>query len=54
MSKIFSTKGFIEVCIMHPLDLIKTRLQLQIKSADIKAQTGNNVRLYAMETCCYQ
>lgn len=21
--------GFIEVCIMHPLDLVKTRLQLQ-------------------------
>ena len=39
----FIIKGFIEVCIMHPLDLIKTRLQLQIKSANISAQTGNNV-----------
>ena len=25
----FTFQGFIEVCIMHPLDLIKTRLQLQ-------------------------
>lgn len=24
--------GFIEVCIMHPMDLIKTRFQLQVKS----------------------
>lgn len=23
--------GFVEVCVMHPLDLVKTRLQLQIK-----------------------
>lgn len=23
--------GFIEVCLMHPLDVVKTRLQLQIK-----------------------
>jgi solute carrier family 25 2-oxodicarboxylate transporter 21 len=23
--------GFIEVCIMHPMDLIKTRFQLQVK-----------------------
>lgn len=28
-------KGFIEVCIMHPLDLIKTRLQLQIKTSKV-------------------
>uniref|UniRef100_A0A182PZX9 Mitochondrial 2-oxodicarboxylate carrier n=1 Tax=Anopheles farauti TaxID=69004 RepID=A0A182PZX9_9DIPT len=25
--------GFVEVCIMHPLDLVKTRLQLQAKPA---------------------
>lgn len=25
--------GFIEVCIMHPMDLIKTRFQLQVKPA---------------------
>lgn len=24
--------GFIEVCIMHPMDLIKTRFQLQVKT----------------------
>lgn len=28
--------GFVEVCIMHPLDLIKTRLQIQNKKT-----TGN-------------
>ncbi|XP_029675180.1 mitochondrial 2-oxodicarboxylate carrier isoform X2 [Formica exsecta] len=27
--------GFIEVCIMHPMDLIKTRFQLQVKTAKI-------------------
>jgi solute carrier family 25 2-oxodicarboxylate transporter 21 len=27
---------------MHPLDLIKTRLQLQIKSANIATQTSNH------------
>ncbi|XP_011867114.1 PREDICTED: mitochondrial 2-oxodicarboxylate carrier [Vollenhovia emeryi] len=25
--------GFIEVCIMHPMDLVKTRFQLQVKTA---------------------
>ena len=25
--------GFVEVCIMHPLDLVKTRLQIQSKTA---------------------
>ena len=24
--------GFVEVCIMHPMDLIKTRFQLQVKT----------------------
>lgn len=24
--------GFVEVCIMHPLDLVKTRLQIQNKA----------------------
>ncbi|XP_063702798.1 mitochondrial 2-oxodicarboxylate carrier [Culicoides brevitarsis] len=28
--------GFIEVCIMHPLDLVKTRLQLQNKNTVVK------------------
>lgn len=23
--------GFVEVCIMHPMDLVKTRFQLQVK-----------------------
>ncbi|CAL1683914.1 unnamed protein product [Lasius platythorax] len=27
--------GFIEVCIMHPMDLVKTRFQLQVKTAKI-------------------
>lgn len=25
--------GFVEVCIMHPLDLVKTRLQIQNKKS---------------------
>lgn len=25
--------GFVEVCIMHPLDLVKTRLQIQNKAS---------------------
>lgn len=25
--------GFVEACIMHPMDLIKTRFQLQVKNA---------------------
>jgi len=43
--------GFIEVCIMHPLDLIKTRLQLQIKTANISAQTGSNVYYNGVFDC---
>ncbi|KAL6430586.1 hypothetical protein ACFW04_006882 [Cataglyphis niger] len=27
--------GFIEVCIMHPMDLVKTRFQLQVKTAKL-------------------
>lgn len=43
--------GFLEVCIMHPLDLIKTRMQLQVKSANVSSATGNvrtckSIRLY--------
>ncbi|XP_018322379.1 mitochondrial 2-oxodicarboxylate carrier [Agrilus planipennis] len=30
--------GFVEVCIMHPLDLVKTRLQIQSKTAVTNAQ----------------
>lgn len=34
--------GFVEVCIMHPMDLVKTRLQIQVKStqADPNYYTG--------------
>lgn len=35
--------GFIEVCIMHPLDLVKTRLQLQNKNTVVKV-TGTQVQ----------
>lgn len=27
--------GFIEVCIMQPMDLVKTRFQLQVKTAKL-------------------
>lgn len=27
--------GFVEVCAMHPMDIIKTRLQLQVKTAEV-------------------
>lgn len=33
--------GFIEVCLMHPLDVVKTRLQLQVKKP---LAGGNTVR----------
>lgn len=36
--------GFIEVCLMHPLDVVKTRLQLQIKKPLAGGNTGNTVR----------
>lgn len=29
--------GFVEVCIMHPLDLVKTRLQIQNKKSSINS-----------------
>lgn len=32
--------GFVEVCIMHPLDLVKTRLQLQAKPGTVAGKTG--------------
>lgn len=28
--------GFVEVCIMHPLDLVKTRMQLQATTSKLK------------------
>lgn len=27
--------GFVEVCIMHPMDLVKTRFQLQVKTKEL-------------------
>ena len=37
--------GFVEVCIMHPLDLVKTRLQIQNKkSIRNTAVSSNEVR----------
>lgn len=35
--------GFVEVCIMHPLDLVKTRLQIQNKSITNPGKTVNQV-----------
>lgn len=36
--------GFVEVCIMHPMDLIKTRFQLQVKTKENNPMyyTGKN------------
>lgn len=41
--------GFIEVCIMHPMDLVKTRFQLQVKTtkSDPLYYTGT---LYSIKT----
>lgn len=39
--------GFVEVCIMHPLDLIKTRLQLQ----STPSQAGSNVYYNGVFDC---
>lgn len=38
--------GFVEVCIMHPLDLVKTRLQIQNKKSvgPNVAATSNQVK----------
>lgn len=32
--------GFVEVCIMHPLDLVKTRLQIQNKRSTTAAASN--------------
>ncbi|XP_033329971.1 mitochondrial 2-oxodicarboxylate carrier [Megalopta genalis] len=36
--------GFVEVCIMHPMDLIKTRFQLQVKIAQNDALYYTGIR----------
>jgi len=35
--------GFVEVCLMHPLDLVKTRLQLQSNVATPAAPQVRNI-----------
>lgn len=34
--------GFVEVCIMHPLDLVKTRLQIQNKKTITTSVSGKS------------
>lgn len=47
--------GFVEACIMHPMDLIKTRFQLQVKmgSQDVLYYTGT-VSLYYLYIFLFQ
>lgn len=40
--------GFVEVCIMHPLDLVKTRLQLQSKKTVGATVAGNQVKILSL------
>lgn len=42
--------GFVEACIMHPMDLIKTRFQLQVKVAQQDALYYTGIVLL---TCVY-
>lgn len=42
--------GFVEVCIMHPLDLVKTRLQIQSG----KNLTKNDPKYYSGIFDCFQ
>lgn len=39
--------GFVEVCIMHPLDLVKTRLQIQNKKT-IGTTTGASKQVMSL------
>lgn len=43
--------GFVEVCIMHPLDLVKTRLQIQNKSTTNPGKTVNQVYYNGVIDC---
>ncbi|KAH0553620.1 mitochondrial 2-oxodicarboxylate carrier [Cotesia glomerata] len=36
--------GFVEVCAMHPMDIIKTRLQLQVKTAEVNPLYYTGIR----------
>ncbi|XP_008554732.1 mitochondrial 2-oxodicarboxylate carrier isoform X1 [Microplitis demolitor] len=36
--------GFVEVCAMHPMDIIKTRLQLQVKTDKVNALYYTGIR----------
>lgn len=39
--------GFVEVCIMHPLDLVKTRLQIQNKKTVVSSTAaGSSNQIY--------
>lgn len=38
--------GFIEVCMMHPMDLIKTRFQLQVKTAKMDPLYYTGIIIY--------
>lgn len=43
--------GFVEVCIMHPLDLVKTRLQIQNKKAVGMMGAGNQIYYNGVLDC---
>lgn len=43
--------GFVEVCIMHPLDLVKTRLQIQSKKAVGVSATSTGSQVCILSAC---
>lgn len=43
--------GFVEVCIMHPLDLVKTRLQIQNKLTTGAGATANQLYYTGVVDC---
>lgn len=43
--------GFVEVCIMHPLDLVKTRLQLQNKKFIQTTASANQIYYNGVVDC---
>lgn len=44
--------GFVEVCIMHPMDLVKTRFQLQVKTTENNPlyYNGNLILFFTLST----